>query len=83
MMENRQRQLASLQRMEEKIRSGGAGASGGKEEEATSSPASCPHHRMATHLLDICQAVSGHLVEWLPLPHHAVPQAPQESILYR
>jgi len=84
MLENRQRQLASLQKMEERIRTtSSSSASSPRHQSSTSSPAgSCPHHRLTSHLLDISQAVDSHWVEWLPLPHTSLPNAPQESILY-
>ena len=76
MLENRQRQLASLQKMEERIRT--TSSSSSPRQASTSSPAaSCPHHRLTSHLLDISQAVDGHWVEWLTLPHTSLPNAPQ------
>merc|ERR1712226_1810306 len=61
----------------------GSSATSPRHQSSTSSPAgSCPHHRLTSHLLDISQAVDSHWVEWLPLPHTSLPNAPQESILY-
>lgn len=77
MLENRQRQLASLQKMEERIRTTSSSASSPRQASTSSSAGSCPHHRLTSHLLDISQAVDGHWVEWLPLPHTSLPNAPQ------
>merc|ERR1719391_1955134 len=82
MLENRQRQLASLQKMEERIRTTSSSASNPRPPSTSSTVSSCPHHRLTSHLLDISQAVDGHWVEWLTLPHTSLPNAPQESILY-
>jgi len=84
MFENRQRQLASLQKMEERLRTTPSSASSPRQPNTSSPMSSCPHHRltMTSHLLDISQAVEGHWVEWLPLPHTSLPNSPQESILY-
>merc|ERR1712037_593611 len=73
MLENRQRQLASLQKMEERIRTTSSSASSPRQASTSSSAGSCPHHRLTSHLLDISQAVDGHWVEWLPLPHTSLP----------
>lgn len=75
MLENRQRQLASLQRMEERIRSTASAPA-----PRTSAPA-CPHHRLALHILDISRAVSEGWVEWEAVAHPAG-AGPQEAILY-
>ena len=82
MLENRQRQLASLQKMEERIRTtSSSSATSPRHQSSTSSPAgSCPHHRLTSHLLDISQAVDSHWVEWLPLPHTSLPNAPQVNL---
>lgn len=77
MLENRQRQLASLQKMEERIRTTSSSASSQRPTSTSSPASSCPHHRLTSHLLDISQAVDGHWVEWLPLPHTSLPNAPQ------
>lgn len=85
MLENRQRQLASLQRMEEKIRANSrqASAASPRPTPARSPPVLCPNHRMALYVLDTSRAVSDHVVTWLP-PSPLPPgsDAPQESILY-
>ena len=77
MLENRQRQLASLQKMEERIRTTSSSASNPRPPSTSSTVSSCPHHRLTSHLLDISQAVDGHWVEWLTLPHTSLPNAPQ------
>ena len=77
MLENRQRQLASLQKMEERIRTTSSSTSSQRPASTSSPASSCPHHRLTSHLLDISQAVDGHWVEWLPLPHTSLPNAPQ------
>ena len=93
MLENRQRQLASLQRMEEKIRksarassshnNSGASNSPQPKQPSSSSTSSCPHHKMTTFILDISTAVSDNYVTWLPVTPISSSEAPQESILYR
>jgi len=87
MLENRQRQLASLQRMEEKIRKSARSSSGSNNSNSpgvkqSSSSSSCPHHRMTTFILDISTSISDHYVTWLPLTPASFSEAPQESILY-
>ena len=79
MLENRQRQLASLQKMEERLRTTPSSASSPRQPNTSSPMSSCPHHKltMTSHLLDISQAVEGHWVEWLPLPHTSLPNSPQ------
>jgi len=87
MMENRQRQLASLNRMEERIRNSAripSSAAAAKVGAAgTSPPVLCPNHRMALSVLDISKALSDHVVTWLP-PSPLPPgsEVPQECILY-
>ena len=69
MMETRQRQLASLNKMEERIRNSGVPSS--KHAPASSPPVLCPNHRMALSVLDTSRAVTHHTVRWLepsPLP---------------
>ena len=69
MMETRQRQLASLNKMEERIRNSKVPSS--KHAPAFSPPVLCPNHRMALSVLDTSQAVTHHTVRWLqpsPLP---------------
>ena len=93
MLENRQRQLASLQRMEEKIRnsskaqssisgSSQASRSGGVCSNSSGGTNTCPHHRMTTHILDISHAISDHYVTWQLVSPVNSSEAPQESILY-
>ena len=65
MLENRQRQIASLNRMEERIRNARVSTSPTRGP-ATSPPVLCPNHRMALNVLDISQAISQHTVTWLP-----------------
>lgn len=96
MMENRQRQLASLNRMEERLRSSGVGqlppnsrsAAGGHNSTASqpqphNSPAVCPNHRMMMNILDTSRAISENTVKWLP-PNPRLPgvDVPQEVDLY-
>ena len=81
MLENRQRQLASLQKMEEKIRNTNTKPNSSSNK-SSSSPALCPHHRMTTYLLDISNCISDHYVTWVSLPASSSLTAPQESILY-
>ena len=94
MLENRQRQLASLQRMEEKIRksarassnnnnSGGHSPQSKQNNNNNTATTSCPHHKMTTFILDISTAVSDNFVTWLPVTPISSSEAPQESILYR
>ena len=89
MLENRQRQLASLQRMEEKIRksakasSNNSGGNSGQPQQMSSNNTSCPHHKMTTFILDISTAVSDNFVTWLPVIPLSSSEAPHESILYR
>ena len=91
MLENRQRQLASLQRMEEKIRKSGratssnnnSGGNSPQPRQTSSSSTSCPHHKMTTFILDISTSVSDNFVTWLPVTPIVSSEAPQESILYR
>ena len=91
MLENRQRQLASLQRMEEKIRKSARASSshnntGGNSpqpKQPSNTTTSCPHHKMTTFILDISTAVSDNYVTWLPVTPISSSEAPQESILYR
>lgn len=75
MLENRQRQLATLAKMEQKIKMSSSSSS--RQPDTSSAPTSCPHHRLTLHLLDISQAVDGHWVEWMVLPHTSLPNAPQ------
>jgi len=83
MLENRQRQLASLNRMEERIRNTSTRQQQAKMAPAASPPVLCPNHRMALSVLDISRAVSDHVVTWLPpSPLLPGPEVPQESILY-
>jgi len=95
MLENRQRQLASLNRMEEKLNRldqssmnrvpGGAGIS--QHNAAPSIPNSpspvCPNHRMMMNILDTSRAITEHTVKWLP-PNPKLPgvDVPQEVDLY-
>ena len=63
MLENRQRQLASLQRMEEKIRNSGKSQSSSSQSKQNQQHGGnksnvCPHHRMTTHILDISNCLS-------------------------
>ena len=78
MLESRQRQLASLQRMEERIRVGGAAG----RPASSSAPLHCPHHTMSTFILDISRCLSHGEVEWLEQGPASRIQAPTESILY-
>ena len=88
MLENRQRQLASLQRMEEKIRKSARvsntdnSTATGKQSSSSSLSPGCPHHRMTTFILDISTSISDHYVTWLPITPLSFSEAPQESILY-
>ena len=84
MLENRQRQLASLQRMEEKIRKSAkaSNSSPAPKQSSSNSSSSCPHHRMTTFILDISTSISEHYVTWLPIIPLSFSEAPQESILY-
>eukprot|EP00092_Neocalanus_flemingeri_P014613 GFUD01015764.1.p1 GENE.GFUD01015764.1~~GFUD01015764.1.p1 ORF type:complete len:698 (+),score=94.25 GFUD01015764.1:142-2235(+) len=82
MLENRQRQLASLQKMEEKIRNNSRSTQSPPKNSGTSAPVVCPHHRMTTYILDISNCKTEHYVTWLPLPPGSSIRAPQESILY-
>lgn len=83
MMENRQRQLASLNKMEERIRNSRTAAGPAKPASAVSPPALCPNHRMALSVLDTSRAISEHTVTWLP-PSPLLPgsDVPQECCLY-
>jgi len=87
MLENRQRQLASLQRMEEKIRNSGKSQSSSSQSKQNQQHGGnksnvCPHHRMTTHILDISNCLTEHYVTWQPISPILSPEAPQESILY-
>merc|ERR1719239_1984233 len=48
MLENRQRQLASLQKMEERIRTTSSSASSQRPASTSSPASSCPHHRLTS-----------------------------------
>ena len=58
----------------------------GKASSSSSVPStssSCTCHRLSTMVLDISQAVSDHVVTWLPVrPGADLRQAPEETILY-
>ena len=82
MLENRQRQLASLQRMEEKIRNSSKSSNSNANSKQSNASTVCPHHRMTTHILDISEAISNHVVTWLPVNPEGSVNGPQESILY-
>ena len=90
MLENRQRQLASLQRMEEKIRktarpssSNNSGSNSPQPKQISNNKTSCPHKKMTTFILDISTSVSDNFVTWLSVTPNSFSEAPQESILYR
>jgi len=81
-IENRQRQLATLNRVEERIRK--SNAAGGKSSSSlTSPPALCPNCKMALSVLDTSKAINKHTVTWLP-PSPLLPgsEAPQDRMLY-
>ena len=43
----------------------------------------CSCHRLSTFVLDISEAISGHVVTWLPVKSNAgLAVAPEETILY-
>lgn len=82
MLENRQRQLASLQRMEEKIRNSGKSQSSSSQSKQNQQHGGnksnvCPHHRMTTHILDISNCLTEHYVTWQPISPILSPEAPQ------
>jgi len=82
-MENRQRQLATLNRVEERIRNSKSGYSHKSGAGATSPPANCPNCKMRLTVLDTSKAISHHTVTWLP-PSPLLPgcEAPQDRMLY-
>jgi len=81
-LENRQRQLATLQRMEDRIRNSPRSSPAGPKTAPSSANSVCPRHRMTTFILDISTAISDHYVMWLPVTASSSLTAPPESILY-
>lgn len=113
--ETRQRQLDSLRRMEDRLKSlasveqkarekAAASKAKATDNAAVASPAPpseeglqsssssssstvvgkcCSCHRLSTFVLDISEAISGHVVTWLPVKSNAgLAVAPEETILY-
>lgn len=91
-IETRQRQLDSLKRMEERIKSMQKQEPTAKAEAEKQEPPSkpsqekqhkcCPCHKMSMFVLDISKAISDNEVEWLQFYSNNTMETPQVAILY-
>lgn len=89
-MNNRQKQLEALRKMEEKLRENMAQQAKQKQtglsrnteaQNITSSRRRDPHSQMHLHVLDIAEVVQGH-VTWRPIDESFSIDAPDETIFY-
>ncbi len=90
LQETRQRQLDSLRKMEDRLKNLAAEQNKAKKQRAARacspppavSISRCPCNRLSMFVIDISEAVSGHVVTWLPVKSNASLSAPEETILY-
>ena len=82
-MKNRQKQLETLKKYEEKLRNKMSKPSHKPEKK---DPVATSHRRvqnpMYVHVLDVSHAISDLTVSWLPIAEHSGVGAPEETIFY-